>query len=56
MDLGRPLELFKWKVLSLTETQIPTWNNDGNTKQQTEPREESLESQTNPEPKCEHGI
>lgn len=56
MDLGCPLELFKWKVLSLTETQIPAWNNDGSMNQQMEPREESLESKTNPKPKCEHRI
>lgn len=47
-----PLELFKRKVLSLTETWIPTWNNAGNRKKKTEPREESLESKTNPKPKC----
>lgn len=41
-------------MLSLAETWIPTWNNTGNTKQQTEPRKESLESKTNPKPKCKH--
>lgn len=53
MDLGRPLELFKSKVLSSTETWIPAWNNDGNMNQQMETREESLEPKTDSKPNVE---
>lgn len=40
-------------MLSLTETQIPAWNNDGNVNQQTELREESSEPKADSKPKGE---